>query len=150
MKIKYMGTADVRRIEKSDNFNGRLAEKIGVDLEWNWENNHVIDTDDDKYSDIGDEVWELVLSEPNMKDVSDLQRIPLGEAERMWRGMHEAGNVQTAPGGVAGNANPQGGSAGITGGGGGTTTTGGSTTGDAGGSTSGGGRGGRSRGGSST
>jgi hypothetical protein len=142
MKIKYMGTADIRRIEKSDDFAGRLPDKVGVDLEWNWENNHVIDTDDEKFSDIGEEVWELVLSEPDFKDVSDMKRIPLSAGEKLWRSMQDV--PVAAPGGVAGEANPTGSSGSLTGGGGGTTTTGGSTTGDAGGG--GGGRKGRTGG----
>jgi hypothetical protein len=144
MKIKYMGTADIRRIEKSDDFAGRLPEKIGVELEWNWENNHVIDTEDDPYSDLGDEVWELVLSEPDFKDVSDMKRIPLSAGEKLWRSLQEPA-VNVAPGGVAGEAGPTGSSGSLTGGGGGPTTVGGSTTGDAG-TTSGGGRKGRAGG----
>lgn len=133
MKIKYMGLADIRTIEKNDNFSGRLANKVGVDLVWDWNNNHLIDTEDEQYADVDDEVWELVLTEPDMRDVSEMKRIPLSEGEKMWRSMQEGGSALVAPGGVAGDADPVGSSGSITGGGDGETTVGGSTPGDGGG-----------------
>lgn len=144
MKIKYMGTADERVIAKNDDFGGRLPDAAGVELRWNWENHHVIDTDDAKYDDVSDEAWELVLEEPGFKNVTDLKRIPAGLAESTWKGVG-ASEVNVAPGGVAGNAEPTSSSeadadtttttGGSTAGGGGT---GGSRT-RAGGSTRGGG-----------
>jgi len=135
MKIKYMGTADVRRISKGEDWGGRLADKLTSEIVWNWENNHTIDTDE---LDLSDEAVELILEDPNMKDVTDMKRIPVGAAEAMWKGV---GQATVAPEGVAGEAGPQGSSAAETGGGGGSrrTRAGGSTGGGAGGGTTAGG-----------
>jgi hypothetical protein len=132
MKIKYMGTADVRRIEKGADWGGRLADKLTSDVVWDWDNNHTIDTEE---LDLSEEAVELILEDPDMKDVTDLKRIPTGGAEAMWKGVKQA---SAAPEGVAGEAGPTGSSASETGGPGGRRTrAGGSTAGGAGTTTGG-------------
>lgn len=143
MRIKYMGTSDVRRLEKGETFNGQLSDELAlpVDLQWDDDNHFVINTDDDKFSDVDDEFWTLLLEEGEFKDVSDLKRIPPSEGQKLWRGMKEsAPNPEVAPEGVAGNVtDKRGGQASP--GDAPTTTTGGST----GGGTTGGTTGGRGR-----
>lgn len=103
MKIKYLGVADVREIGKGENFGGRLSEPLKTKLVWDWDNNHVIDTSAEEYSDVSSETWELILEEENFKDVSDLKKLPLSQAEKMWQGKKDT-PVGVAPGGVAGDA----------------------------------------------
>jgi hypothetical protein len=83
-KVKYMGSADVRRLEKGDDFGGRLADPIGVDLEWSRDNKFVVDTDE---AGLSAEAVELLLSEADFKDVSDLKRIPTSLNEQIFGGL---------------------------------------------------------------
>lgn len=100
-KFKYMGTSDIRIIEKGDNFSGRLNGKVPVDLSWDWSNGHVIDTSDAKYKDVEKEVWELVAEDPEIKDVTELKKIPVGGAEAMWKSVKEStANPDVAENGV--------------------------------------------------
>lgn len=136
-KIKYMGTADRRVIEKGDTFNGQYPDGVPHDLVWDWNNNHVIDTE--KTGPKGDQVLpgelvELVIAHPGFRDVTDLKKVPLGGAQKMWRGMQDSppGVQSVTPDGVAPGPSS---SADVTGG----TTVGGSTGGRAGATTAGGG-----------
>lgn len=130
MKIKYMGVSDVRRLEKGEHFNGRLNEKYALDgdIEWNWENNHIIDTDD--FPSVDDEFWTMLLEErfpdedpyqtgPEWLDVTDKKRIPTNAAQQMWRAapknedaetvlprQSEADTEAATAGGVSGTVNP--------------------------------------------
>lgn len=114
MQVKYMGLADVRKLEKGEDFGGRLNKDYALDrdIEWNWENNHVIDTDE--VEGVDDEFWTLLLEEPDFKDVTDMKRIPTNEAQRTWRamgkneetdaavGVKESGTAETPSTGPAG------------------------------------------------
>lgn len=50
--VKYMGTSDVRRIEKGDTFGGRFLGEASVPktVEWNWDNYHVVDVSEAGWS----------------------------------------------------------------------------------------------------
>jgi hypothetical protein len=91
MRIKYMGNADVRRLEKGEDFGGRLGEPLDRDIEWNWDNNHVIDTED--FDGVDEEFWNLLIEESDFKDVTGLKRVPTNEAQQMWRGMPKSEEV---------------------------------------------------------
>lgn len=95
MKIKYMGNADVRRLEKGEDFGGRLGVPLDGEIEWNWDNNHVINTEDFPGAD--EEFWNLLLKEPDFKDVTDLKRIPTNEAQQTWRGMPKSEDASDVP-----------------------------------------------------
>lgn len=124
-KIKYMGSADIRRIEKGERFGGRLAEGTSKDVEWSRENGFVVDTDD---FGLSADAVSLLLSEPDFKDVTDASRIPVSLNEKIFGGLSDpvttdevaASAVDTEP--VTGKKS---GTAGGAGGGG--TTRGGST-----------------------
>lgn len=137
--VKYMGTADIRRLEKGEDFSGRLAEPITSDLEWSRDNRFIIDTDE---AGLSPEAVELLLSEPDFKDVTDLKRIPTSLHEQIYGGLPpeddpstpedesagDAVQTETVTGEKSGSQPVGGGTA--TGGGtarGGRTTTGGST-----------------------
>ena len=85
MKIKYMGLADIRRLEKGEDFGGRLGEPLDRDIEWNWENRHVIDTDD--FDGVSDEFWSMLVAEDDFRDVTDAKRIPTNAAQQTWKAM---------------------------------------------------------------
>jgi hypothetical protein len=138
--IKYMGSSDVRELRPTDDFGGQLADGLGHAVRWDWSNKHVVDVSDvdGNGAALADEAVELLLEEqymdqngrlvPEFKDVTDMKRIPLGAAQRMWRGMVE----RPATGAVneSGLADQTPFSGLGTGAGAGGTTTGGSTPGD--------------------
>lgn len=113
MQIKYMGSADVRRLEKGEHFGGRLNEKYALDgdIEWNWENNHVINTDN--HPGVDEEFWKLLLeiefpeenesglSGKEFKDVTDLKRIPTNAAQQTWRAAPKTEEGVTTESGTA-------------------------------------------------
>lgn len=82
-KIKYLGTAHVRRVDKGTDFGGRLAEPLTADIVWDLDHHHLVDTDD---LGLSEEAVELLLEDPNFRDVSDLKRIPSSLGEQLWRG----------------------------------------------------------------
>lgn len=92
MRIKYMGTSDIHRLEKGENFGGQLSKEAALDrdIEWNWENNHIIDTDEEPYKDLSADVLSLLLdpsiTHGEFRDVTDLKRVPTNGAQQMWRG----------------------------------------------------------------
>jgi len=141
-KLKYMGTSDLRDINKGDTFGGRLPDGLSVYVKWDASNNWIVDTDALGLS--ADEV-ELILTEDNFKDVTDLKRVPTNEHQRMFLGMkggeepEEAFNDSASRDEPAANDEDKASSGSVVGGG--PTTTGGSTSG-----TTGGGRGGRAGG----
>lgn len=87
MRIKYMGNADIRKLEVGTDFGGRLGVPLDREIEWNWDNNHVIDTDD--FASVDEEFWSLLLDEPDFKDISGMKRVPVNEAQQMWRAMSD-------------------------------------------------------------
>lgn len=97
--IKYMGSSDNRVIEKGEDFGGQLATPLSKTLIWNWENKHIIKTED--FEGVPDEVWDLVLEDTDdFKDVTDLSRIPTNAAQQIWRAMpktEEAAKAVDAP-----------------------------------------------------
>lgn len=90
MLIKYMGTDDVRKIEKGDTFAGQLPAGVSEDLEWNIENHWVVSVEDE-------DVAALVLTQPNMKDVTDLKRVPANEHQKMFLGLGSQPVAEVAP-----------------------------------------------------
>lgn len=84
--VKYLGSADVRRLEKGEKFGGRLADPLSKDVEWSRENGFVVNTDD---LDLSEDAVSLLLSEPDFKDVSDLKRIPLSMNEKIFGGLSD-------------------------------------------------------------
>lgn len=90
MRIKFMGTSDVREIPAGSDFGGVLSEPLAVDLVWDRNNNWVIDTDEFK-SDVPKEVWDILLdTDPTgFRDVSEYIRVPLNQHQKMFLGMVE-------------------------------------------------------------
>lgn len=90
MRIKYMGTSDVRTLSKGEDFDGALAPEAALttDLRWDEDNRFTIDTTDDKLKDVPAEFWTELLAygDGEFKDVSGLKRIPPSEGQKLWRG----------------------------------------------------------------
>jgi hypothetical protein len=99
LRIKYMGGADVRIIEKTDTFGGRVPDGIGVHLEWNADrtdpnfNDHLVEVEEGA---IDPEVLDLLLNDqyertgtgdfiPAFKDVTGLKTVPDSEHAKRWR-----------------------------------------------------------------
>lgn len=84
MKIKYMGSSDVRVISKGDDFNGRLPGGLEARVEFSRDNRFVVDT-----SELGlsQEAVDLLLTDDEMKDVSDLKRVPSNLNEKIFGGI---------------------------------------------------------------
>lgn len=79
-RVKYMGTADVRLIEKGDNFGGQLHDGIASTLRFDESNAWTVDV-----GDLPSEVVECLLAEPDFKDVTDLKRIPFNANQMTFR-----------------------------------------------------------------
>lgn len=84
-KIKYLGSADVARLEKGENFSGRLATPLSKDVEFTAANNHLIDTDE---AGLSAEAVELILEDKDrFRDVTNLKKIPTSLNEQIFRGL---------------------------------------------------------------
>lgn len=85
-KIKYMGSADVRRLNAGENFGGRLATPLSESVVWNAENNWVVDTDE---AGLSAEAVALLSKEVGFLDVSDLELVPVNDNQKIFRGMSD-------------------------------------------------------------
>lgn len=85
-KIKYLGNADIARIEKGETIDGKVGDPLTMDLEWNEKNHHLIDFSEEKYSGVPD-VFLQVLTEHDsrFKDVTGMQRIPTSAFQQIFR-----------------------------------------------------------------
>lgn len=101
MKVKYMGSADIKRLMPGDDLGGILGDGLTDDLpnnsdgdpglEWNVANRWVIDTSDEAYSAVDEDFW-LALCEtfPNeFRDVTRYKRVPLNMHQKLFFGMKE-------------------------------------------------------------
>lgn len=79
-KIKYVGDADVRRLLAGEDFGGRLGEPLDEDLEWSWDNNHLLTT-----SVLSDDAMKLLLEDPDFVDVTDASTIPVAAVAKRRR-----------------------------------------------------------------
>lgn len=89
MRLKFMGVADVKQVLAGDNIGGTLNEPLAVDLVWDRSNGWVIDTDEEKYANVPDEVWEYLVLNDNFMDVTDFVRTPLNQNQKTFLGMRE-------------------------------------------------------------
>lgn len=89
MRLKYMGTADVKELLKGDTFSDVLSEGLPVHVEFNRANGWTIDTEDEKYSEVSDEVWEYLIVNDSFTDVTDYVRTPLNEHQKIFMGLRE-------------------------------------------------------------
>lgn len=86
-RIKYMGTADVRYIQAGNDFGGRLATPTPKDVVWDQHNNFIVDTDE---LGLSSEAVELLLTDSEFLSVEGMEKIPLSEGDKMFRGMRDA------------------------------------------------------------
>jgi NADH dehydrogenase/NADH:ubiquinone oxidoreductase subunit G len=89
MKLKYMGTADVKELLKGDTFSDVLSEGLPVHVEFNRKNGWTIDTDAEPFSEISDEVWEHLILNDSFMDVTDYVRTPLNDHQKTFMGLRE-------------------------------------------------------------
>jgi hypothetical protein len=80
--IKYMGSSDVRVIEKGDTFDGQLPDGVESTLTWDWGNYHIVDV---KAAGWSDEAVELLLDD-EFEDVTGKKKVPPNMAQILWRG----------------------------------------------------------------
>jgi hypothetical protein len=59
-KIKYVGSSHVRRLDKGEDFGGRLAKPLEKKVEWNFANNHIVDAGE---AGLSDAAVELLLEQ---------------------------------------------------------------------------------------
>lgn len=93
--VKYMGTSHVFRLETGEDFGGQLKEPLAEGLEWNLQNNHVVEVDLPKAA------LELLLEEPGLIDVTDMDRIPRSAAQDIYQPVAGENPVAHSPAGVA-------------------------------------------------
>lgn len=125
-RIKYMGSADVREIEKGETFAGRLAEPTSKTLTFSRENNFVLDTEE---AGLSDDAVALLLTDDQFKDVTNLSRIPLSLNEKIFQGLSDGDDAETVVQTEAVTGKKSGSAPVGSGRGGGTTGAGGSTAG---------------------
>ncbi len=98
MRIKYMGTADIKQFLPGDDFGGRLATPLDRMIQFTWDNNHIINTDDpyfaggneDQPRPLSDEFWEFLLAvDESLLDVTGMTILPVSEGEKLWRGIKD-------------------------------------------------------------
>jgi hypothetical protein len=80
-----MGASDVQILPETWNANGELASPIGTHVEWNWDNSHIIDTDD--FPGVAAEAWDVLVERwpDEFIDVTDAKRIPRSAWEEQWQ-----------------------------------------------------------------
>jgi hypothetical protein len=87
-KIKYMGSADVRLVEAGEDFAGRLATPLAETIQWDKNNNWVVDSEE---LGLSDEVVGLLLEEgQGFLDVTGLERVPVNLVQSIFYGLKDA------------------------------------------------------------
>jgi len=122
-KIKAMGSADVRRIDKGETWGGRLGTPLESALVFSKENHWVIDSDE---AGISQTAVDLLLEDKEgFKDVTGLERVPTNLNQQLFQAMPKSEKAEVDPATAEGaqTAGPDA----IGNEGAGTTTTGGST-----------------------
>jgi hypothetical protein len=89
MKIKYMGTADVRVIPIGDMAGGTLPMPLDTEVVWDRSNNWVVDTDAEQYATVPPELWDYLVINDNFQNVSDFRQIPLNDHQRIFLAMKD-------------------------------------------------------------
>jgi hypothetical protein len=89
MRLKFMGSADVKELLKGDTFSDVLSEGLPVRVEFSKLNGWTIDTDEEPYSQIADEVWEYLIVNDSFMDVTDYKRPPLNDHQKIFMGLRE-------------------------------------------------------------
>lgn len=84
-KLKYMGTADRRVLEKGEDFGGRLGTPLTKEVVWSTENNWVVDSAEAGLSAAAVEL--LTEKDSGFRDVSGMDRVPVNEHQKMFLGM---------------------------------------------------------------
>src|SRR6266498_3231900 len=79
-RVKYLGSAHIRRFDKGETFNGQYPAGLSEALEWSIESAHVLDVD------VPSEVLDLILEQPDFRDVTNVKRVPRSLGERLWQG----------------------------------------------------------------
>lgn len=87
MKVKYMGSADVRLIEAGEDFAGRLATPVATTVIFNKDNDWVVDTDDTDLS--GEAVEFLLEKDQGFLDVTGLERVPVNLVQSTYYGLKD-------------------------------------------------------------
>ena len=86
--VKYMGIADVARLEKGEDCGGQLANGLTVDLEWNKDNKWVVEIPEG----VPDVFIDTLLDHEGerFKEVTDLERIPLNTHQTTFMAMKQS------------------------------------------------------------
>lgn len=95
-KLQYDGTSDFVILNVGEDWAGRLATPLATKIVFSPENNHIVDSDEVGLSDVA---IELLLEDPAYRDVTDMERIPATQWQKMWGGIveKEDGTFEAAP-----------------------------------------------------
>lgn len=85
--IKYMGSADVRLINRDEDVMGTLP-PLPYPLRWKQSNNWTLDAS--KFPEVDSVWWDHLCANDNFKDVTDAKVKPLNEHQRTFLGMQGA------------------------------------------------------------
>lgn len=86
MLVKYMGLSHVHRLDAGDDFGGRLKKPLANDVVFDESNRWVIDTD---AAGLSKSAVEVLLTDPDFLDVSDLELIPVNEHQKVFKAMSD-------------------------------------------------------------
>lgn len=86
MKLKAMGSAHEHTLAEGDDFGGRVSTRLSKEVVFNRDNNWIVDTDE---ADISDEAAKVLVESGDFADVTDLERIPLNECQRIFYAMKD-------------------------------------------------------------
>lgn len=82
-KIKYLGSAQRRVLEKGEDFGGQLAKPLSSQVVWDNDNHYLVDSSE---AGLSKEAVELLLVDDSFRDVEGLKTIPLSVAEQRTMG----------------------------------------------------------------
>lgn len=86
-KVKYMGMSDVRLVEAGEDFGGRLANPLENDVQWDKDNNWIVDTEE---VGLPAEAVDLLVAEDLFLDVTDLEVYPVNQVQSTFYGLRDA------------------------------------------------------------
>lgn len=82
-RIKYLGTSDIRRLEVGENLLSTQQEGLIVNVEWNPNNNHLINTAN--FPDVPDAFWNQLITYGTFIEVEPGQTVPKSDWEMIFR-----------------------------------------------------------------
>ena len=95
-RIKFMGSSHVHQLLEGDDFSGRLATPLSQTVTFDQSNNWVVDS---KEVGLSNAACEVLLLDPDFKDLTGLEKIPLNAHQKIFLGMKDEEDAEPAQSG---------------------------------------------------